>query len=79
MDAHEAGVIDLWMLTAAMQQPESAPKIDLRGWLAAALLVAPFVLGWLVGVCVFVVLWFAAAVVAGYKAGRGADDDGNAE
>lgn len=58
-----------------MQQAEGVPKINLRAWLATALLVAPFVLGWLVGVCVFVVLWFAAAVVAGYKAGRGSSDD----
>ncbi len=62
-----------------MQQVEGMPKINLRAWLATALLVAPFVLGWLVGVCVFVVLWFAAAVVAGYKAGKGSNDDNASE
>lgn len=67
-------MIDLWML-AAVQQSEDAPVIDLRAWLATMVLVAPFVAGWLVGVCVFVVLWFAAAVVAGYKAGRESSDD----
>lgn len=61
------------MMTAMQQQ--DMPRFDLRAWLAMLALVIPFVLGWLVGVCVFVVLWFAAAVVAGYKAGRGVHDD----
>lgn len=56
-------------------QQQDMPRINLRAWLAILALVIPFVLGWLAGVCVFVVLWFAAAVVAGYKAGRGTGDD----
>lgn len=67
-------MIDLWMLTT-MQQTEDLPQVNLRAWLAMLALVIPFVLGWLVGMCVFVVFWFAAAVVAGYKAGRGVHDD----
>lgn len=72
-------MIDLWMLAAMQRQMDDAPSIDLRAALATVLLAAPFVMGWLTGVCVFVVLWFAAAVVAGYKAGRGVIDDGNAQ
>ena len=45
-----------------------------RFFLAAALL-APYAVGWCVGFCVFIILWLGAAVVAGYRAGRGNYDD----
>lgn len=67
-------MIDPWML-AVMQQPENMPRLNVRALLAALALALPFVVGWLSGFCVFVVLWLAAAVVAGYKAGRGIDND----
>ena len=41
----------------------------------ALVLLLPYAAGWCAGVCVFVVLWLAAAVVAGYRAGRGSYDD----
>lgn len=78
MAANEAGVIDPWLLLAMQQEAEAMPRVNLRAWLAILALVVPFVCGWLVGVGVFVVLWFAAAVVAGYRAGRGLND-GNVE
>lgn len=36
-------------------------------WLVSA---PPFVLGWLAGLIVTIVLWIWAALVAGYQAGR---------
>ena len=35
------------------------------------LTLTPYALGWLVGVVVRVTLWLLAAIVAGYKAGKG--------
>ena len=46
-------------------------RIDLAAvglWLLCAL---PYALGWLVGFLVRCVLWMVAAVVAGYKTGKG--------
>lgn len=44
--------------------------VDLADGLVMALVAPFYVVGWLVGFAVRCVLWAAAAVVAGYKAGR---------
>lgn len=45
--------------------------IDLGEWVLTLLALIPYALGWLVGVIVRLVLWMVAAIVAGYKAGKG--------
>jgi len=48
-------------------------RLSLRGAALAAVSVVPFVAGWVAGFVVSAALWLAAAVVAGYKAGRGGE------
>lgn len=43
----------------------------LKGWMVYALALLPFILGWLLGVIVRLVIWVIAAMLAGFQAGRG--------
>lgn len=45
--------------------------------LALLLALLPYLLGWLAGLAVAVVLWGGAAVVAGYHAGRNTFENGD--
>lgn len=61
-----------------MQEMDADAGERIGRFLLALALLFPYALGWCVGVTVFVVLWLAAAVVAGYQAGRG-NHDGDAQ
>lgn len=46
-------------------------NIHISEWALTLLAFVPYAVGWIVGVVVRLTLWLIAAIVAGYKAGKG--------